>query len=364
MLYPDKHQSSTEYRFGFNGMEKDDAIKGLSGTSYDYGKRFYDPRVGRFLSLDPLASDFPYESNYNYVSNNPIIYSDPTGGAKIITFIITDRTTGKTYAAIAVVVDKWDIARGKPIHSYPAGSSTLETTYEWHDINITQNVMREPDGSYTKVGEPIKDRGKQVLATQPWEWAAQVEIVARDVDAGLPGEGEAAMFKWMEGDGSKCDDCGGVMFYSKKGEGSGVRGTNAKLIDYVNGDVLIEFIKAGSSIAKGMPNNVGQNGPLPFGEGGWKGKVSPELQKLFDQSKKIYDNLKTAESAVEKVGNISEKVKKEYNYIKHNGNLIPFTEKVPDSGKLDGGGGGNQGATNDGGFEHTPRGPVNGGNKK
>ena len=343
MLVPNRHGSSDNYRYGFNGMEKDDELKGVS-NSYDYGKRFYDPRVGRFLSLDPLASNFAYESNYNYVSNNPIIYSDPTGGAKIIRFIITDRTTGKTYAAIAVVVDEWDIAKGNTIHNYPfAKSGTPETTYEWHDINITQNVMREPDGSYTMVGEPIKDNGKQVLATQPWKWAAKGEIIARRIDANLPGEGEAAIFKWLEGDGEECDNCGGIMFYSKKGEGTGVRGTNKKIISYENGDELLDFVKAGTGIASGMPNNVGQEGPLPFGKGGWKGKVSPELQKLFDQTKKIYDNLKTAESAVEKPAKIIDEagklIPKASDSIKHNDNWIPWgkneDDKFPDDNKED-----------------------------
>ncbi len=31
------------YRYGFNGMEKDDEISG-SGNSYDFGARTYDPR--------------------------------------------------------------------------------------------------------------------------------------------------------------------------------------------------------------------------------------------------------------------------------------------------------------------------------
>jgi len=40
------------YRRGFNGMEKDDEFKG-KGNSYDFGARMYDPRVGRWLTIDP-----------------------------------------------------------------------------------------------------------------------------------------------------------------------------------------------------------------------------------------------------------------------------------------------------------------------
>lgn len=66
------------YRYGFNGMEKDDEVKG-EGNSYTTEFRQYDPRVGRWLSLDPELSRYPYESPYVAFHNNPIIYTDPFG---------------------------------------------------------------------------------------------------------------------------------------------------------------------------------------------------------------------------------------------------------------------------------------------
>jgi RHS repeat-associated protein len=46
---------------------------------YDYGARFYDPELGRWHSVDPLASDFPSWTPYHYVHNNPILLVDPLG---------------------------------------------------------------------------------------------------------------------------------------------------------------------------------------------------------------------------------------------------------------------------------------------
>lgn len=46
---------------------------------YDYGFRFYDPAIGRFPSLDPLADEFENLSPYNYASNNPVTCIDLWG---------------------------------------------------------------------------------------------------------------------------------------------------------------------------------------------------------------------------------------------------------------------------------------------
>ena len=66
------------YRYGFNGQEKDDEVKG-GGNSYDFGARIYDPRLGRWLGIDPHTSKYPMHSPYNAFNNNPIIYVDPDG---------------------------------------------------------------------------------------------------------------------------------------------------------------------------------------------------------------------------------------------------------------------------------------------
>jgi len=75
---PGRNYTSSSYRYGFNGMLKDDEIKG-SGNSYDYGMRMYDPRLGRFLSVDPLATSFSFNSPYSYAQNDVIRCIDIDG---------------------------------------------------------------------------------------------------------------------------------------------------------------------------------------------------------------------------------------------------------------------------------------------
>ena len=71
-------QANIKYRYGFNGKENDNEAKG-EGNQIDYGERVYDPRLGRFLSVDPLQKQFPALSSYQYSGNNPIATVDLDG---------------------------------------------------------------------------------------------------------------------------------------------------------------------------------------------------------------------------------------------------------------------------------------------
>ena len=60
-----------DYRYGFQGQEKDDEVKG-EGNSLNYKYRMHDPRIGRFFAIDPLAPDYPHNSPYAFSENRVI----------------------------------------------------------------------------------------------------------------------------------------------------------------------------------------------------------------------------------------------------------------------------------------------------
>lgn len=69
--YP-RHSSDAEYRYGFQGQEKDDEIKGQPGNSINYKYRMHDPRIGRFFAVDPLTHLYPWNSPYAFSENQVI----------------------------------------------------------------------------------------------------------------------------------------------------------------------------------------------------------------------------------------------------------------------------------------------------
>ena len=74
----DKRLMRFGYRFAFNGLEQDNEVKGF-GNSYTTEYRIYDSRLGRWLSLDPLADNYASYSPYHHTFNNPIVFKDQKG---------------------------------------------------------------------------------------------------------------------------------------------------------------------------------------------------------------------------------------------------------------------------------------------
>jgi RHS repeat-associated protein len=97
MLQPGRQYAESNlgsYRYGFNGKEQDNEVKGV-GNQIAFENRIFDPRIGRWFSVDPLQKIYPGESNYAFVSNSPILYADRDGKDKIVTITVLNKD-GKT----------------------------------------------------------------------------------------------------------------------------------------------------------------------------------------------------------------------------------------------------------------------------
>jgi RHS repeat-associated protein len=118
------------YRYGFNGKEMDDEIKG-EGIQYDYGFRIYDARLGRFLSVDPLSASYPYYTPYQFAGNTPIQAVDLDGR--------------EIYHYLLITGDN-----GKPLLKYQGKQTRDFASWEWIDNKSPATTFGTANGDLIK----------------------------------------------------------------------------------------------------------------------------------------------------------------------------------------------------------------------
>jgi RHS repeat-associated protein len=112
------------YRYGFNGKENDNEVKG-GGNQQDYGMRVYDPRLGKFLSVDPIADDYPELTPYQFASNRPIDGIDQDG----LEFV--ERIVEFSFKSVSAIDQNADRVRQKKIDNPGYKYTTAEKISLW-----------------------------------------------------------------------------------------------------------------------------------------------------------------------------------------------------------------------------------------
>ncbi|ACU62217.1 RHS repeat-associated core domain-containing protein [Chitinophaga pinensis] len=135
--------SSGGYRYGFNGKENDDEVKG-EGNQQDYGMRVYDPRIGKFLSVDPLSVEYPWNSTYAFAENDVIRSIDLDGAEKRVKTYSYTMSGGKT--VLTVTDNVWKQQTDISIHLL--GAPQTDKQIAAHSAITYQKVPKPDNGSF------------------------------------------------------------------------------------------------------------------------------------------------------------------------------------------------------------------------
>jgi RHS repeat-associated protein len=155
MLMPNRHESAGDYRYGFNGKEADDEIKEKKGTSYDFGARMYDPRVGRWLTIDPLAFKQPDQSPYKAMFNNPIFWNDPDGRTEYETTIFYHRDGSFEKVTRKISDNVISNGNSRRVFEYNGNSGFNRDYTDFYDYRQVTIYREREDGTFSV--EFIKD---------------------------------------------------------------------------------------------------------------------------------------------------------------------------------------------------------------
>jgi len=164
-LEPGRTYSSESYRFGFNGKENDNEVKG-TGNQQDYGMRIYDPRLGRFLSVDPLAMSNVSISTYCFADNSPIYKIDKNGSDGVI--ILDEEHKTLTIKAVYYVATEQISSGGINVPMY--NSSSIATLNSSIDSYLNSQNYQVTEGYYSgysvKFDFEFKDGGNSIEASE------------------------------------------------------------------------------------------------------------------------------------------------------------------------------------------------------
>jgi RHS repeat-associated protein len=165
MGMPGRKLNSDKYRYGFNEKENDPE----TGWQ-DYGLRIYDPRLGRFLSVDPLALNFPYYSPYHFGGNNPVFFIDLDGAE--ISKKIANFFGVKIHPVAAGVID--GLLDNLSFISTLRAVWNLATDADYRDEmwESIKYIINDPIGFVKDVAESYKQKFKNIVA---WNEEGQYE---------------------------------------------------------------------------------------------------------------------------------------------------------------------------------------------
>jgi RHS repeat-associated protein len=259
-----------QLRYKYNGKELHKGSRLL-----DYGFRYYDPGIGRFTGVDPIADQYPHVTVYNYAENEPIGHIDLWGLQKEVPL-----QPDKNGVQVPTYTSGSTIYAGRDLQSQQTNNEPKQSQTE----KVSGILKPNGGGSENNTSNKNESLGLSIFSLGTAGMKDMIDISAKIQNAEDPGTVFGSGGKFAKG------------MFNSLGYGTSLMGFSDNLTKTITGE--LNLVRGGTEMGVNIVSAIGLPGAaVGFGweagrwitqKQGYRENIRPRMQEFFGISPDEY----------------------------------------------------------------------------